>query len=114
MVRPYARLPMRRTSPLLAAVLALGAFLGACSQQKDPTVAELREDLVEELRDVQPSITADQAECYAALLVQDKSDVDDFVDVKFSESEPEPEVAERIAAAAVAAREDCDLAEAPR
>jgi hypothetical protein len=105
-----------RHTPTIAAVLALGALVGACSQQDDPTVAELREDISEQLQEIEgsPALTAAQADCYAELLVEDEADVDELSDVKFSASEPDPEVAEKIAAAAVQAREDCDLADAPR
>ena len=102
-----------RHSPVIVAVLALGVILGACTQQDDPTEAELTEDLVEELRDIDPALTADQAECYAGLIV-DEVGVEDVVDVKFSDSEPSNELDDKVATAAVAAREECDLAEAPR
>ena len=103
----------RRPTPLLAALLVVGVAVGACSQQDDPTEAELTEDLVEELREVDPQLTADQAECYAGLLV-DKIGVEDIVDISFSASEPEDEMAPKVAEAAVEARTTCDLAEAPR
>ena len=101
-----------RHSPVIIAVLALGAVLGACTQQDDPTESELKEDLVTELREVDSSLTAEEAECYAGLLV-DKVGVKDVIDVGFSESEPD-ELADKVAEAAVAAREDCGLADAPR
>ena len=106
---------MRRSTPLLAVLFAMAAIVGACSQQKDPTKAELTDDLVEDLREVNPDLSADQAECYAGLLV-DKVGVADLNDVNFSDAEPsaEDDVADKIAEAAIAAREECDIAEAPR
>ena len=106
---------MRRSAPLLAVLFAVAGTVGACSQQKDPTKAELKDDLVEDLREVDTALSADQAECYAGLLV-DKVGVADLNDVKFSDAEPSTEdgVADKIAEAAIAAREECDIAEAPR
>ena len=106
---------MRRSTSLLAVLFAMAALVGACSQQGDPSKAELTEDLTEDLREVDPDLTADQAECYAGLLV-DEVGVKDLADVRFSDAEPPTEdgVADKIAAAAIAAREDCDIAEAPR
>jgi hypothetical protein len=106
---------MRRTTVLLAVLLVMAATVGACSQQKDPTAAELKDDLVEDLREVDADLSVDQAECYAGLLV-DKVGVKDLADVRFSDAEPSTEdgVADKIAEAAIAAREDCDIAEAPR
>ena len=103
---------MHRTAAI-AAALALASLVGACTQQKDPSADELQDDLVEELRDIDASLTADQADCYAELLV-DKVGVDEIVDVKFSAEEPSAKVADGIAEAAVAARDQCGLADPPR
>ena len=103
---------MHRT-PAIAAVLVLTVLAGACSQQKDPTADELQDDLVEQLRDADASLTADQADCYAGLLVAEVG-VEDIVDVKFSAKEPSAGMADGIAAAAVAAREQCGLTDPPR
>ena len=84
----------------------------ACTQQDDPTEAELKDDLVNELREVDTELTADQADCYAGLLV-DEVGVKDIVDVGFS-AEPPDEIADEVADAAVAAREECGLTDAPR
>jgi hypothetical protein len=102
---------MRRSTLLFALLFGMAALVGACSQQGDPSKAELTEDL----REVDPDLTADQAECYAGLLV-DEVGVKDLADVRFSDAEPPTEdgVADKIAAAAISAREDCDIAEAPR
>ena len=103
---------MHRT-PVIVAALVLASLVGACSQQKDPTADELQDDLVEELRKVDTDLTADQADCYAGLLVKEVG-VKDIVDVKFSAEEPSDEIADGIAAAAVAARDECGLTDAPR
>ena len=104
---------MRRSTPLLAAVLVVATAVGACSQADDPTEAELTADLVEDLREVDPALSADQAECYAGLIV-DKVGVDEVGDVRFSDAEPDTEIAEQVADAAIEARTACDLADAPR
>ena len=107
-----ARLMLRPRS-LVALVVLAGplAVLPACSQQDDPSPEELTEDVAEELRERDSSLTAEQAECYAALVV-DELGVDAIQDVEFSDEEPTPELAEGIAAAAVAARDECGLADA--
>jgi hypothetical protein len=102
---------MHRT-PVIAAALVF-VLAGACSQQEDPTADELQDDLVEQLREADDSLDADQADCYAGLLVKEIG-VEDIVDVKFSAEEPSDEIADGIAAAAVAAREECGLTDPPR
>ncbi len=104
---------MRRTPLIIAAVLAVASLGGACSQQKDPTKNELSEDLADELQEVDSSLTAKQADCYADLLVE-KVGVKRVIDVDFSDKQPADEIADRIATAAVAARDECGLQDAPR
>ena len=106
-------MPLRRSAATLAALLLpLGVAASACSQQDDPTEAELQEDVAEELRERDDDLTADQADCYAGLLV-DELGVDAVMDLDYSDEEPDAEVAEGIAAAAAEARTACDLATAP-
>ena len=108
---------MRRSTPLLAVLFAMAALVGACSQQKDPKAADLRKDISEELQELEPNpLSKAQADCYAELLVEDEADAKLLADVRFSDAEPPAEdgVRDKIAAAAIAAREDCDIAEAPR
>ncbi len=97
------RTPLHRAA--LVAAVALAALAGACAQD-DPTEAELREDLTEELRDIDPELTADEAECYAELLV-DEIGREEISDVDLQDEEPSAEIAEQLGAAAVAAREGC-------
>ncbi len=98
----------RNTVALLLAAVPVALLSGACSQQDDPTPAELRADLAEELRDRDSTLTADQAECYAGLVVEELG-VDEIQDVDLSDEEPTAEVAEGLAAAAVEARDECEL-----
>lgn len=101
------RLPSPPTAiAALAATVAL--VLGACGGPSDPTGAELVEEISEELRSSDPSLTAEQADCYAELLV-DEVGTDEINDLGFTDDEPDPEVAQAIATAAVAAREACGL-----
>jgi hypothetical protein len=105
---------MPRPRSPFAALVALASFAlvaGACSQQDDPTPEELQEDVAEELRERDSSLSADQAECFAGLIVEELG-VDEIQDVEFSDEEPTPELAEGIAAAAVAARAECGLTDA--
>lgn len=102
----------RAAAALPALLLLLGAVTGACTQQGDPSPEELQEDLSEELRERNPDLTADQADCYAELLVEELG-VDAVMDVDFSDEEPSADLAEGIATAAAAARDDCGLTDAP-
>ena len=106
-------MPFRRPAAALAALLLLlGLATSACAQESDPSAEELRDDLAEELRDQDGDLSADQAECYAGLLVEELG-VDEVMDVSFSDEEPPGEVADGIAAAAAEARTACDLVDAP-
>jgi hypothetical protein len=97
---------------VVAAAVPLALLAPACSQQDDPSPEELTEDLAEELRERDGSLTADQAECFAGLVVEELG-VEDIQDVELSDEDPTSELAEGIAAAAVQARDECDLTTAP-
>ena len=100
-----------RHRPVIAAVLAAGLLLGACSQS-DPSAKEVREDLAEALQKGDDGLSRDQADCYAKLIV-DEIGVDEVNDVSFNAKEPKAELAEELAAVATTAREQCDLQSAP-
>ena len=100
-----------RPLPLIAAVLATGLLVGACSQS-DPSAKEVREDLAEALQKGDDGLSRAQADCYAKLIV-DEIGADEVNDVSFSAKEPKGELAEEIAAVATTAHEQCDLPSAP-
>ena len=102
-----ARLLTMRRSPLLAALTAVALVLGlaACGQEDDPTAAEVRADLVEELQAYDAELSDDEAECVAEAIVEAVG-VDELNDLDFSAEDPE-DLDEEFGAAAVAARDDC-------
>jgi hypothetical protein len=95
---------MRRTPALLAAVTLVVA-LSACSGADDPSPEELQADITEELQDVDPDLTDDQAECVAEQVIAAVGE-DEVNDIDFSAEDP-GDLEEEFAAAAVAARDDC-------
>ena len=108
----------RSAAALVALLLPLAALSGACSQQDDPTADELQEDLAEELREQDGELSADEADCYAGLLVAEIEDREELGleavnDVDFSDEEPSADLADAIAAAAADARAECGLSNAP-
>lgn len=101
---------MRRTS-LLGLLLAL-ALLGACGQAKAPSAADLQDKISDQVRAIQPSLTAAQGDCYAKLLVKEVGRKD-INDLKLTEKAPDAATAKAIATAAVAAARTCGIAAPP-
>lgn len=98
---------MRRSSPATA-LLALVLLLGACSQPKDPSAKDLREDLSTQLQEGDDGLTEAQADCFAKLIV-DEVGVKRLNDIDFQADEPSKGMADELAAAAVTARTTCDI-----
>lgn len=96
-----------RHRPLLAALLALGLLVGACSGS-DPSAKEVREDLASALQEGDDALTEEQAECYAKLIVEEIG-ADKVNDVSFTAKEPSDELAEELAAVARTARTSCKI-----
>ena len=96
-----------RHRPLLAALLAFGLFVGACSSS-DPSAKEVREDLASALQKGDDALTEDQAECYAKLIV-DEIGAKEVNDVSFSAKEPSDELAAELATVAQTARTKCNI-----
>ena len=90
-----------RHRPLLAALLATGLLVGACSQS-DPSAKEVREDLSKALQKGDDALTRVQADCFAKLIV-DEIGAKKVNDVGFSAKEPSDELAEELAAVATTA-----------
>lgn len=97
-----------RLSPLVAPVLALGLLLGACSQAKDPSAKDVREDVSSQLQKGDDALTKSQADCYAKLLV-DELGATRVNDVDFKAKEPSTAMAKDLAAVAVTARTECKI-----
>jgi hypothetical protein len=98
---------MRRLSPLLAVLLALGLTVGACSR-KDTSAKDLKEQVSTALRKGDDGLTRDQADCYADLLI-DEVGADDVNDIGLTDKEPDAAVAKKVAAAATKARSECKI-----
>ncbi len=96
-----------RLRPLIAALLAAGLLLGACSTSK-PSAKETKEDLSDALQDGADALTAKQADCYADLIV-DEVGADEVNDVGFNATKPNAKLAEQLADIAQTARSTCDL-----
>jgi hypothetical protein len=99
-----------RRSPLIGLLLALTLLVGACSgSSKDPTASELRAKIATQVRGIQTSLTAKQADCYAGLLVKEIG-TKTINDLDLRDKAPDPKVAKDLAAAAVAATTSCGIA----
>jgi hypothetical protein len=98
-----------RRSPLIGLLLALALLAGACSgSSKDPTASELRTKIATQVRGIQTSLTAKQADCYANLLVK-AIGVKAINDLDLRAKAPDPKVAKDLATAAVAATQQCGI-----
>ena len=100
-----------RVTPLLRAAAVLCVVLGAsaCGGDSDEkTEAELVDDISEVIRENQPGLDEDQAECWAEIIV-DEAGADALNDVDLAESEPPAALQDQITAAAQRAVEDCGI-----
>jgi hypothetical protein len=99
---------MRRT-PLLGLLLALTLLVGACSgKSKDPTASELRTKIATQIRGIQTSLTAKQADCYADLLVK-QIGTTTINGLDLRDKAPDAKTAKALATAAVAATTACGI-----
>lgn len=96
---------MRPLRVLAAAALVLGA--GACAGDDGESEADIKEDLSETLQRSSEGF-ADQelADCFADIVIEEVGG-EELQDLELSAEEPPAEVAEKIAEAAIRAREDC-------
>lgn len=95
-----------RPTRLVAATFALGLLVGACAGADDPSAEELEEDLSEALQEGDDGLSEAEADCYAALVVEEVG-TDELNDIGFSDDEPEAAVAQALGDAAVSARAEC-------
>lgn len=98
--RPRAASPAR----LVVVSLVLVAGLSACGSGGDPSEADIRDDMSEQL--VEQGYTADQADCIAEVIV-DEIGAKEIEDVDFSLEEPPADLADEIVAASRKALDDC-------
>lgn len=99
---------MRRISLLgVVAALPLGLGLPGCAgADTDPD--DLRADLSEELQADGDGLPADEADCFAGILI-DEIGVEELEDVDFNDEEPPEELRAQIAEAATIAIDECDI-----
>lgn len=102
-----------RSTRLLATTLALGLLLGAgaCSRS-DPSAEDLRDDLSDALQRGEDGLTEEQADCYAAIIVEEVGR-DALNDVDFDDEEPTAAVGGKLGDAAKKAEAECDLPAEP-
>jgi hypothetical protein len=98
---------MRRLTPLLVALLALGLTVGACSR-KDTSAADLRKQISTALQKGDDGLSKQDADCYARKLV-DTVGKDEINDIKVTDKEPTAAVAKDLGEAATAARSACHI-----
>jgi len=104
---------MRRAS-ILGTAAALCVLVGAagCGGNKGPSEDELVDDLSEVLQSGGAGFDEETADCFAKIVV-DEVGVKKLKDVDLTADEPPAELQDEIAAAAVRAQDDCDLAGDP-
>ena len=103
---------MRRLSPVLVAVLALALPLGACSR-KETSAKDLREQVSTALQKGDDGLTAEQADCYALLIIPkgkaEAASAKRINDLKITAKEPSSAFGKVLAAAATEARASCGI-----
>jgi len=101
---------MRRATPLILVVALAAGVGGACAGEDDKSADELTEELAEQLERRDDSLDTEQAECYAAIIVEEIG-ADELQDVDLSADDPPDELEAPLAAAASRATDECDLDE---
>ena len=101
---------MRRITPLILVVALAASLSGACSGEDDKSADELTDELAEQLERRDDSLDTEQAECYAAIIVEEVG-ADELQDVDLSADDLPEELESPIAAAASRATDECDLDE---
>lgn len=100
---------MRRTTFRAAGACALIFALTACAGgDSDDSPEELQENLTEELTDLDLGLTAEQADCFAGLLIEHVG-AEELQDIDFTDEEPPAEIAEQFADAAAEAIDACEI-----
>lgn len=102
---------MQRT-PLVGGLLCLCVLFGGagCTGQKDETEADLTEQISDSLQGSGAGYSAEQADCYAGIIV-DEAGFEALKDLDLTADEPPEELQDEIASAALRATEECDLAD---
>jgi hypothetical protein len=96
---------MRPLRVLAAAALVLGA--GACAGDEGESEADIKEELSETLQRSSEGFEDRQlADCFADIVIEQVG-VEELQDLELSAEEPPAEVEEKIAEAAIRAREEC-------
>ena len=108
-VPPTQADPMRPIHLLGAVLLGAALLTGACAGAgEERTDAELADDVAGALRAADPSLSADAADCWAEVIVEEVGG-DALRDLDLTSDAPPEELEEDFARAAMAARDDCDL-----
>ncbi len=101
---------MRRTSLLgaAAALCLLGGAAGCGGGDDDKSEAEIKAELVENLRDGEDGLDEETAECFADVIIEEVG-VDELRDVDLTADEPPEEIQEEVTAAGSRAVTECDF-----
>ena len=100
-----------RHAPLLGAAASLCLVLGAaaCGGDNTESEEEIVNQLSESLQNGGEGFDPETADCFAQIVVEEVG-VEEVQDLDLTADEPPEELQEEIAAAAIRATEDCDLA----
>lgn len=102
-----------RLATTAAAILVLGATAGACAGAGEKSESDLKGDLTEEIRDDNPDLDEEQADCLAEVII-DVVGVDALREVDFDAEDPGADLGPQLVEAAREARDRCELDTEPQ